>query len=155
MNLPLNLKSGLAALFLLGSAAAQAAPGMLNIDQSINGKTSDKYIRVVHQEIPAEGRSAPELRLGILQGMINTKGFSWVYDGEGDGYIMARFDYRGDVVLLRIEYDDKYVQIKHEKSSNDLVCTKPVDGICYKADKSYYKYIKNLRLSIVNELNKV
>ncbi|MGL5146287.1 MAG: hypothetical protein ACRC7Q_02150 [Plesiomonas shigelloides] len=155
MKLILNLKSALTALFLLSTATAQAAPGPLHIDQSIKDKSSDKYIRAVHQEISAEGRSLTELRLGILQGMIHTKGFAWVYDGEGEGYLLARFDYRGDVVLLKIEYDDKYVQLKHEKSSEDLVCKKPVAGICYQADRSYYNYLKNLRLSIANELTKV
>jgi len=85
--------------------------------------------------------------------MLSTKGYKWLFEGEGQGYILARFDYRGDTNIMRIEYNKSLVQLKYHSAWGDYVCKKLVDDICYKNSRGYYNYIKNLRKSIVAKLN--
>lgn len=134
------------------SAASLASPAPLVIKDDIKPKTWDRYIRAVHQEIPVRTDNLNKVRYAILQGMLNTKGFSWVYDGEAEGYILARFDYRGDTNVIRIEYDTSWVQLKYHDALGDLVCDKEVDGICYDNSRYFYKYVRNLRKAIAAQM---
>ncbi|GIU29236.1 hypothetical protein [Shewanella sp. MBTL60-007] len=139
---------------LSASCAVQAAPTTLEINDKIKPKSSDRYIRAVHKEIETGTNDLDKIRYGILEGMLTTKGFAWVYQGEGDGYILARFDYRGDTNVMRIEYDQSLVQLKYHDALGDYVCKKLVDDICYKNSRGYYNYIKNLRNSISKQLSR-
>ncbi len=99
-------------------------------------------------------KSTKHTRLAIIDGMLNTKGIAWVFEGEGEGYILARFDYRGDTNVIRIEFDEKLVQLKYHDALGDYICKNNIDGICYRNGRGYYNYIKNLRKSISRELAK-
>ena len=136
------------------SPIALAAPNLLEIKQNVKPKSSDRYIRAVHQEIETNNIGLEKTRYAILEGMLNTKGFAWVYDGEGEGYILARFDYRGDTNVMRIEYDKSLVQLKYHDALGDYQCEKLIDDICYKNGRGYYNYIKNLRASIAKQLTR-
>ncbi|QDF74500.1 MULTISPECIES: hypothetical protein [Shewanella] len=149
----LSLKTLLCGLSLLAlSPLVLAEPSVLSIKQSVKPKSSDRYIRAVHQEIETHNIGLEKIRYAILMGMLNTKGFAWVYDGEGEGYILARFDYRGDTNVMRIEYDESMVQLKYQDALGDYQCANLIDGICYKNGRGYYNYIKNLRASIARQL---
>ncbi|MEL4360316.1 hypothetical protein [Shewanella algae] len=151
----MQVQSILGALFALGfSLSLQAAPGELVINKNAKPKSSNSYIEAVHKEIPVAGACEAQVRYAILEGMLSTKGFAWVYEGEGEGYILARFDYRGDTNVMRIEYDANYIQLKYHAALGDFVCKKLIDDICYKNGRGYYNYIKNLRISIAQELKK-
>jgi hypothetical protein len=76
-----------------------------------------------------------------------------MYESEGDGYILARFDYRGNTTVMRIEYSEKLVQLKYHGAIYDFVCGNLVDGICYKNQRGYYNYTKNLRASIAQQFS--
>ncbi|CAM3462575.1 hypothetical protein [Shewanella pealeana] len=134
------------------SCAVQAVPTTLEINDNIKPKSSNRYIRAVHQEIETGTDDLNKVRYAILEGMLVTKGFAWVYQGEGDGYILARFDYRGDTNVMRIEYGASLVQLKYHDALGDYVCKKLVEDICYKNSRGYYNYIKNLRNSISKQL---
>ena len=136
-----------------GSAYSYAAPNELVIDSKVKPKSYERYIRAVHKEIPAS-KNIKFTRFAIIEGMLNTKGIAWVFEGEGDGYILARFDYRGDTNVMRIEYDDKLVQLKYHAALGDYICENNLEDICYKNGRGYYNYIKNLRNSIKRELAK-
>ena len=149
----MNIKKILCGLSLLAlSPFALAEPSALIIKQNTQPKSSDRYIRAVHQEIETNNIGLEKTRYAILVGMLNTKGFAWVYDGEGKGYILARFDYRGDTNVMRIEYDESLVQLKYHDALGDYQCANLIDGICYKNGRGYYNYIKNLRASIARQL---
>jgi len=134
---------------LYGGALAEPVP--LEVDKNIKPSASKKYIRSVHLEIPTNTTDMQRIRLGIIDGMLQTKGRIWTYEGEGDGYYLARFDYRGNVVIVRIEYNEQFVQLKYEGAHGGLACTNNVEGICYKNHKGYYNYTKNLRAAILQQ----
>ncbi|MEZ9198021.1 hypothetical protein [Shewanella sp. 10N.286.54.B9] len=137
------------------SAPLLAAPEVLQVDDNIKPKSFDRYIRAVHKEIETGSNDINKIRYAILEGMLVTKGFAWVYQGEGDGYILARFDYRGDTNVMRIEYDQSLVQLKYHAALGDYICKNLVDDICYKNSRGYYNYVKNLRNSISKQLQRL
>lgn len=140
-------------LFL--SAPSLAKPEVFEVDESVKPKSFDRYIRAVHKELETGTGNLDRVRYAILEGMLTTKGFAWVYQGEGEGYILARFDYRGDTNVMRIEYDQTLVQLKYHAALGDYVCKNLVDDICYKNSRGYYNYIKNLRNSISKQLKRL
>lgn len=138
-------------LFLL-SFLSQAEPSILSVDKSIKPKSSTKKISSVHQEIKVKADNIHSVKYAILEGMLTTHGYKWVFEGEGDGYVLARFDYRGDTNIIRIEYTQQLIQLKYHQAWGDFVCKNLVDDICYKNSRGYYKYFRNLRNSIVKQV---
>ena len=138
---------------LMMSMQTTAGAQILTVDKNIKPSSSVKKIKAVHQEIDVKGFSFDEIRYVILQGMLSTHGYAWGYEGEGDDYILARFDYRGDTVIMRIEFTDEIIQLKYHKAWGDYVCKNDIDGVCYKNAGGYYKYVRNLRKSIVAKVN--
>ena len=140
------------ALFLLSLSNVYAEPSKFVFDESVKPRSSEKYIKAVHEEMYTSTDNIDTIRYQILQGMLNTRGYKWLYDGEGDGFILARFTYRGDTNIIRIEYNKSMVQLKYHDALGDFVCKKNVGDICYKNARGYYNYIKNLRKSINAQL---
>ena len=139
-------------IFFLSSQALAEAQ-VLVVDKTAKPSTKAKHIEGVHKEIFVKGLSEDKIKYLILQGMLSTKGYAWGYEGEGEDYILARFDYRGNTVVMRIEYTDEMIQLKHHKAWGDMTCKNDIDGVCYKTAGSYYKYVRNLRKSIVKQVN--
>ena len=147
------MKNILIVVLLSWTAGALGDPGPLVIDKSKRGRTSDGNIEAVHQEIATGTTDLRKIQLAIVNGMLETKGRTWTYDGEGDGYILARFDYRGHTIVSRIEYNQAYVQLKFHAGSEAYECENlQEDGVCYKNHKGYFNYTKNLRASIARNL---
>ena len=142
---------------LLGWAAGSLAdPAPLVIDKSSRGRASDSKIESVHQEIATGTTDLRKIRLAIINGMLETQGRTWTYEGEGDGYILARFDYRGHTIVSRIEYNQELVQLKFHGGSESYECENlQEDGVCYKNHRGYFNYTKNLRASIARNLQLV
>jgi RNA:NAD 2'-phosphotransferase (TPT1/KptA family) len=132
---------------------AMAAPSPLVVDKKVKKSVKAKHIEAVHLEIPTGTLDLAKIRYAIVQGMMLTKGRVWTYEGEDDGSIRARFDYRGHTIAVRIEYNEELVQIKFHGGSEAYQCEVLVDdGICYRNHKNYYKYTPNLRASIAQQL---
>lgn len=130
-------------------SVANAEPGPLQFDRNVKNHSKEKYVRAVHQEIVTDTSNIDDIRYRILQGMLFTPGRVWTYEGEGDGYILARFDYREIITVMRIEYDERLVQLKYHDAGPASRCETLADnGICYKNGRAYYNYTKNLRTSI-------
>jgi hypothetical protein len=143
-------------VLLCWAASALADPGPLVIDKSGKGRTSAGNIEGVHLEIATGTTELRKIRLAIVNGMLQTKGRVWTYEGEGDGYILARFDYRGHTIVTRIEYNQALVQLKFHGGSEAYECENlQVNGVCYKNHKGYFKYTENLRTSIARNLQLV
>jgi hypothetical protein len=141
-------------LALLGVCSiVLAEPMPLTVRKNVKNSSARKYIEAVHLEIPTNTGDIAAIRLAIVEGMLNTKGRAWTLEGEGEGYILARFDYRGHINVMRIEYNDYLVQLKYHGSSEAYHCKILMDdGICYSNHRNYYNYTKNLRASIEREL---
>lgn len=139
-------------LLMLNIDFAFAAPSKLIFDDSIKPRTYEKYVKAVHEEMYTSTDQLDKIRYQILQGMLTTRGYRWLFDGEGKGFILARFTYRGDTNVIRIEYNKSMVQLKYHDALGDFKCKKNVEGICYKNARGYYNYIKNLRKSINAQL---
>lgn len=144
-------------LILLGwVGGALGDPAPLVIDKSGRGRVSNGDIEGVHQEIVTATTDLRRIQLAIVNGMIQTKGRAWTYEGEGDGYILARFDYRGHTIVTRIEYNQTLVQLKFHGGSEAYECVNlQENGVCYKNHKGYFNYTKNLRASIARNLQLV
>jgi len=150
------MKSVLIVVLLCWAAGTLADPGPLVIEKSKRGRVSNGDIEGVHQEIAAGTTDLRKIRLAIVNGMLQTKGRVWTYEGEGDGYILARFDYRGHTIVTRIEYNQALVQLKFHGGSEAYECENlQENGVCYKNHKGYFNYTKNLRTSIARNLQLV
>ena len=134
---------------------AYAEPAPLVIDQKVKRMANKKHIRAVHQEMVTSTSDIDAIRLAIIEGMLATKGRSWVFEGEGEGYILARFDYRGHIIVMRIEYNSELVQLKYHGGSEAYFCKALIDdGICYSNHKNYYAYTSNMRSSVEAQLQR-
>jgi len=147
------MKHVLLFVFLSWCAVTLADPAPLVIDKSIKGKSSNRYIRAVHLHMETGTSDLNEIRRAIMRGMLQASGRAWTYEGEGDGYILARFDYRGLITVMRIEYDQELVQLKYHSAIGGTECQnlRP-DGICYKGARGFYNYTLKLREGISREL---
>ena len=125
-----------------------AAPEVFEIDNNVRPKAKARYLRNAHADISIYANSILEIKNNIVKGMLDTPGRAWSFAGEGEGYILARLDYKG-VIVMRIEYNLERVQLKYEDATKEYKCKTLVDGICYKNKNYFYKYAKNLRMSIV------
>ena len=140
-------------MLLSWSAGALGEPGPLVIDKSSKGRTSDGNIKAVHQEMTTGTTDLRKIRLAIVNGMLETRGRAWIYEGEGDGYILARFDNGGHIIVMRIEYNQELVQLKFHGGSEAYQCKNlQENGVCYKNHKNYFKYTENMRISIEGKL---
>ena len=147
------MKNILLVVLLGWAAGAIGDPGPLVIDKSSRGRASDGKIESVHQEMTTGTTDLRKIRRAIINGMLETKGRAWTFEGDGDGYILARFDYRGHSIVSRIEYNQALVQLKFHAGSEAYECKNlQEDGVCYKNHRGYFNYTKNLRTSIVRNL---
>ena len=143
-------------MLLSWTAVALGEPAPLVIDKSSKGRTSDGNIAAVHKEMTTGTADLRKIQLAIVNGMLETRGRVWTYEGEGDGYILARFDYRGHTIVMRIEFNQDLVQLKFQGGSESYECKNlQENGVCYKNHKGYFNYTKNLRTSIVSKLQTV
>jgi len=150
------MKHILVLVFLGWAVGALADPSPLVIAKSKKGRTSTGNIEAVHLEIATGTTDLSKIRLAIVNGMLETKGRVWTYEGEGNGYILARFDYRGHTIVSRIEYNQALVQLKFHGGSKAYECENlQENGVCYKNHKGYFNYTKNLRTSIARNLQLV
>ncbi|WP_199774433.1 MULTISPECIES: hypothetical protein [unclassified Pseudoalteromonas] len=133
---------GLSAALL--STTLSAAPEPFEYQKQGRGMASESKMRGVYDLIPNPSGDAAKARLAILQGMQKTKGVAWLLEQEGDGYILARWDYKGHTIFHRIEYNGEAVQIKYAGGLNDYQCEKLVGDYCYKTHRNYYKYNRSL-----------
>ncbi|TPH15577.1 hypothetical protein [Litorilituus lipolyticus] len=148
------LKNSLIATFFLClPLAVIAEPSVLKVNKRLKLKSSTKYIQAVHKEIHVSGKSPEAIKFAILDGMLRTKGYKWTFEGEGKGYILAGFDWRGDTNIMKIEFNESLIQLKYHQAWGDYVCKNLIEGVCYKNDRSYYNYVKNLRLSIEQQIS--
>lgn len=116
--------------------------------------SSRRYVLAAHKEIKYQSVDTDRVRYHLLNAMLNTRGYKWVLEGEGDDHFLARFDYRGETIIMRIEYNERLIQLKYENSSKYYACENlQENGICLKNTRNYFNYVKNLRSSIAREFN--
>ena len=131
---------------------ASAAPELFQYNRPAKGAVSESKMRNVYDLIPNPSGDKAKARLAILTAMLNTKGSPWLLVEEGEGYLLARWDYKGHTIFHRIEYNDRAVQIKYAGGLNDYQCEMLEGDYCYKTHKNYYKYnvslVKQIRLAL-------
>lgn len=141
----------IALLACCGVAMAEPAPFVF--DKDVRNKKNASSVKKVHLEIPTNTTDLTRIRYAIIEGMLQTKGRAWTYEGDGDGYILARFDYRGHTIVMRIEYNQELIQLKYHAGSEAYECRTLVgDGICYQNHKNYYGYTGNMRNSVQRQM---
>ena len=140
-------------LSLLGISFANASPIKLVINDHDNKKNAkEKLIFSAHKEIP-HNLSIAKLRFALLEAAISNIKIKWVLEEEGENYMLFRWDYRGDAIISRVEFNESLIQMKYENAFGDFVCKKNVKGICYKNyDSDYYLYMKRFRTSILDTI---
>ena len=134
------------------TSTSLGAPSPLIVDKKQKPMASAGHIAAVHQEIENPHKSAKMARLAILRGMYFNRGIAWLMENEGPGFVTARFDYKGDTIIIRAEYNDDLIQLKYIDGNDGYECENLVEGICYENNRGYYNYTKNLRRSIIKYL---
>jgi len=109
----------------------------------------------IHRPIPLNGATLQEARRAILQGMFYNKGVKLTYEGETPNSVTARWDYRGDIVVFDVHYDEKQIQVLYKDASKGLECQELKAGICHDGTHGYYNYIPNFTKSIRNQLARI
>lgn len=137
-------------LLILTPAAlpSWAAPEPFVYQKPAKGAVSEAQMRGIYDLIDNPTGSAAKARLAILTGMLATKGAAWVLEEEGEGYVLARWDYKGHTIFHRIEYTDAAIQIKYAGGLDAYQCEMRVGDYCYKTHRNYYKYPVSLVTSI-------
>lgn len=142
-------------VLVAGCGAALADPAPLVIDKTVPGMVKPRYIENVHLEIKTRTTDLDAIRSAILAAMSVAKGGPWSVADDGDGFVLARMQYEGNSMTLRIEFDRQFVQLKYHDASERYACEIVVgDGICYKNYRDYYGFAQNLRGSIIRELKR-
>ncbi|AFV00277.1 hypothetical protein [Simiduia agarivorans] len=139
----------------LTSAVSHAAPEEFVYKKPARGAASESKMRGVYDLIENPTGSAAKARLAILTGMLETKGAAWVLEQEGDGYVLARWDYKGHSIFHRIEYTADAVQIKYAGGLDAYECEMLVGDYCYKTHSNYYKYNQSLVKQITRALGRL
>ncbi|MBC7983667.1 MAG: hypothetical protein H7Y02_07435 [Candidatus Obscuribacterales bacterium] len=142
----------LAALCAASVCSAEIGPLVLDNTISSKGRTPNKHIVAAHDALPNIAGTSAAARLAILYSLTGRAGEMFYLEGEGDNYVDARFDTKRNPLWLRIEYSDKYIQIRYLDGQKDFVCTINRDGICYNNHDHFYHYAAYLRKSIRNRL---
>jgi hypothetical protein len=139
-------------LFLLSVAicVGLCCPSTAVGQEEMSGRT-----RKIHGPIPLNGATLQQARRAILLGMYYNKGIKLSYEGETANTVTARWDYRGDIVVFDVRYDEKQIQVLYRDASKDFECKQLESGICYKGTHDYYNYIPNFTKSIRNQLVRV
>ncbi len=124
-------------------------PSPLSIDNKIKRRVSDKYLIAAHEAI-SHHLSKEDVRLAVLQATFNNKKIRWLLEEDGNDYLIVRWDYGRDVILTKIEYNEKYVQMKYIDGGIGFDCVKNIEGICYwNENKDYYSYMKRLKQNLI------
>jgi hypothetical protein len=125
-------------------------PGAAKADDEMSSRTGK-----IHGPIPLNGATLQQARRAILQGMLYNKGVKLTYEGETANSVTARWDYRGDIAVFDVRYDEKQIQVLYKDASKDLECLELKAGICHNGTHEYYNYMPNFTKSIRNQLARI
>lgn len=146
----------LGAVFIAGwGAGLGAAPSdTLTLPETHTPKSSEQRVRSVHEPIAHRSETYQNTRTLILKSLLAyPDGPPWLLEGEGDGYIVARWRHRDSLHVHRIEYSEALVQIKHQVSWGRHRCKRASAGICVYGDREYYETAARMRQLLVNTLD--
>jgi len=127
-----------------------SVPSAAMADEEMGRRT-----RKIHGPIPLNGATLQQARRAILQGMFYNKGVKLTYEAETANSVTARWDYRGDIAVFEVRYDEKQIQVLYKDASKDLECQELKAGICLNGTHEYYNYMPNFTKSIRNQLARI
>lgn len=110
------------------------------------------HTRNVHMAIPVASDDLSQVRLAVLVAMQKAARAKWILEGEDANSILARFDYRGGTIILRVSYSTSQIKLLYEDANGGFECEDLEEGICYSAARKYFGYSKRLRQSIIKYL---
>jgi hypothetical protein len=108
--------------------------------------------RQIHNPILLNGATLQQARWAILTGMNYNKGVKLTYEGETPNSVLARWDYRGGVVLFEVRYDEQQIQVLYKDASEEYQCLRLRAGVCQSGTHRYYNYIPNFTKAIRTQL---
>lgn len=122
---------------------------------AVSEEEMDRKTYKIHGPILLNGASLKHARRAILLGMYYNKGVKLTYEGETANSITARWDYRGQVVVFDVRYDETQIQVLYRDATEGLECKKLEAGICLDGTGRYYNYMPNFTHAIRNQLARV
>jgi len=143
----------LAALFAANICSADIVPLVLDATIPPKDRASERSIIAAHKAYPNVAGSSKAARLAILESLTGRAGEMFYLEGEGEGYVDARFDNKRNPIWLRIWYSDKYIQIRFLDGQRDFTCALNRDGVCYRNHSHYYHYLTYLQKNIRRKLS--
>ena len=129
--------------------------GLCVPDAALAKEGMSGHTRKIHGPIPMNGATLQQARQAILLGMYYNKGLKLTYEGETANTVIARWDYRGGIVVFDVRYDEKQIQVLYRDASEALECQELESGICHNGTHRYYNYMPNFTKSIRNQLARV
>ncbi|QGX39533.1 hypothetical protein [Permianibacter aggregans] len=133
-------------------SAAELTPFAFDASIAPGDRSRESQIRAAHEAIENGGGNRHAARLAILYSMDGKTGARWTMEEEGQGYVIARNDIKGNTLLVKVEYDERYVQIKFHHGFDDFHCENLVGDYCYDNHRHYYNFVARLRKSIIKQL---
>jgi len=141
-----------AALLFAGTTAAEIVPFKLDESIHYSERASAKHIRAAHDTFKNSAGSVEAARFAILRSMTGKAGRNFIFEGEGDGFVDSRIDFKGNPLWIRIEYSKDFLQMKYLDGQRDFKCTNIRDGVCYENHRYYYRFLVQLRRAIRRQL---
>jgi hypothetical protein len=132
---------------LLASATAVAAPTTLEVVKT-KPSASEAAIRGAHQEILTPNSTLAKNRTTIFLGLKQENNLRWLVEAEGEGYVVARGNLKGHIMVLKIEYNSEMIQIKYLDGDDSFECENLLGDICYENHRRYFGFVKRLRTFI-------
>lgn len=141
------MKKFIVSCMLLASANAISAPATLEIVKT-KPSASESAIRAAHDPIVTTNSTTDKNRKAILLGLAQENKLRWLVEAEGQGYVVARANSKGHVMLLKIEYTAEMIQLKYLDGDDSFECENLIGDICYENHRRYFGFAKRLRTLI-------
>jgi hypothetical protein len=138
--------------FCLATLFAAVFIGLCAPTSAMADEDMGRRTRKIHGPIPTNGATPEQVRRAILLGMYHNKGVKLTYEGETANSVLARWDYRGGIVVFEVVYDEKQIQVLYRDANDVLACQELKAGICHNGTHRYYNYMPNFTKSIRNQL---
>lgn len=135
--------------------AAELVPFQFDHSIASGDRSKESQITAAHEVIQNTTGNRHAARFAIISSMSGKTGARWTMEEDGEGYVIARNDIKGNTLLVKIAYSEQYIQIKYHYGFDDFQCEQLVGEYCYDSHRHYFNFVARLRKSIIKNLGEL